>query len=532
MNGFNPFKWMAALAVSGLTIHATAQSSFGADCGCPPLASRTTVNVSTLADGNGELTTQTWTCNNIYILGDGTGPSPDRYYVGNNVDLTIEPGTVIKAPVSSGADAATLIVSRGGQIWANGLASCPIIFTSVEDPLDGTYSINNRGRWGSLIILGRATNNLILANNGNPPASDGLCVADGVGRIEGLVPNEPRNWCGGTDDNDNSGILRYVSLRHGGANIGANNEINGLTLGSVGRGTTIEYVEVVSNEDDAFEMFGGTVDLKWCSAYFCNDDYFDWDWGWRGRGQYWYGVQLPINAGGGIAAAQGDEGFESDNDDQNTNFAPFADPTIYNVTCIGRGANSGMEFKEGSRGYVANSIFVNTQRGVTLISNSGDTGYPVNQNSFHQWQSGALEINNCAFDGLTGGILFENGALAGAGSLAAFAADGNALSAGIIDFSLLIANNNAVSNGIDPVPSAAAASTPERAPLDGFFDPVKFKGAFQPGATPWTSGWSISETVDFDNSVTTCNEDVDKDGDVDVDDFLQLIGVFNTTCGN
>ncbi|MFN9801614.1 MAG: hypothetical protein ACK54P_16470, partial [Bacteroidota bacterium] len=94
------------------------------------------------------------------------------------------------------------------------------------------------------------------------------------------------------------------------------------------------------------------------------------------------------------------------------------------------------------------------------------------------------------------------------------------------------ANNNAVSNGIDPVPTASAAATPERAPLDGFFDPVKFKGAFQPGAAPWTSGWSISETVDFDNSVTTCNEDVDKDGDVDVDDFLQLIGVFNTTCGN
>jgi hypothetical protein len=503
------FTYAAALLAAVISVPASGQLSLGTDCGCPPLASRPVVNISTLTDANGNLPigNTTFTCNNTYRINQ-------KVYVQDGADLFIQPGTVLRGAFGLDVNANALIVSRGGQLWANGTETCPIIFTDDLDPLDGSYSINIRGQWGGLIILGRASNNLLLANGG-------LAVANGVGNIEGLVPGDSRNHYGGTDDNDNSGSLKYVSLRHGGTNIGANNEINGLTLGSVGRGTVLEHIEVISNDDDGIEFFGGTVDLKYAVVMFCNDDYFDWDQGYRGRGQFWYGVQLPG------ASPQGDEGFEADGDDSNSGNSPITNPTVYNVTLIGRGSNRALELREGTAGTINNSIFANFSAGAEFTDEAART-----VDAYDNWIGNTLNVNNNSYDGVTS-LITRNATAASAVDQATFAADGNVAAPGIIDWSLAIdLVNNGVSNAINPVPAAGTATSTIQAPVDDFFEGAAYRGAFKPGAEPWTAGWTLGQLLEFDNSLVACPEDVNGNGVVNVDDFLQLIGAFNTTCGN
>ena len=161
---------------------------------------------------------------------------------------TIEAGTVIKGQPGQGENASALVVARGGKIFAEGTATNPIIFTStaddVTDPND--LPLDARGLWGGVIILGKASLN---SSPGETP-------------IEGIEVTETRGLYGGSDDADNSGVFRYVSIRYGGTDIGAGNEINGLTMGGVGSGTVIDHVEVANNADDGFEWFGGTVNAS------------------------------------------------------------------------------------------------------------------------------------------------------------------------------------------------------------------------------------------------------------------------------
>ena len=274
-----PFKLSLAAGFALASAAGSQAQSVGTACGCPAVSSRTQVLMSTLVNANDDqiAASQTLTCNNLYIL-------DTRYYVLAGQDLFIEPGTVIKAQDNAGI-AHAIVVTRDGQIWANGSQECPIIMTSVADALDGNYSVTNRGVWGSIIVLGRAYTNKRSAD-GDATAT----ATNGVGNIEGLATGDNRHLYGnpvGTEINtDNSGVLRYVSLRHGGEIIGANNEINGLTLGGVGSGTTIDHIEVVGNKDDGFEFFGGTVNAKNLVAMHCDDDYIDWDQGYTGKLQF------------------------------------------------------------------------------------------------------------------------------------------------------------------------------------------------------------------------------------------------------
>ena len=185
----------------------------------------------------------TWTANNQYVLNG-------LVFVEEGETLTIEPGTVIKGKPGQGAEASALVVAREGKIFAEGTAEAPIIFTAeaddASDPED--FGSTDRGLWGGVIVLGRATL--------NSPSDSGSPITD---NIEGIDINETRGRFGGNDDTDNSGVLRYISIRHGGTLIGADNEINGLTLGAVGSGTTLEFIEVFANLDDGIEFFGGTL---------------------------------------------------------------------------------------------------------------------------------------------------------------------------------------------------------------------------------------------------------------------------------
>lgn len=207
----------------------------------------------------------TWKTGEVYTLGA-------RISVLSGVTLTIEPGVIIKGEAGTGANATALIIARGGKIMAEGTATQPIIFTSVADEIEpGQIESPNldpdlNGLWGGLIVLGYA-----------PISADAV-----PSQIEGIPPSDQNGLYGGDNPTDNSGVIKYVSIRHGGANIGEGNEINGLTLGGVGSQTVIEYVEIVSNQDDGVEWFGGTVNVKNLIVWNTGDDAVDTDQSWGG----------------------------------------------------------------------------------------------------------------------------------------------------------------------------------------------------------------------------------------------------------
>ncbi len=197
-----------------------------------------------------------------------------RVTVTNGATLTIEEGTIIKAFAGSGANASTLIIARNAKIMANGSANSPIIFTSVADNIQigetagGNLTENDRGLWGGLIILGNAK----ISVDGNSSET----------QIEGIPASDTNGLYGGSDNADNSGVVNYVSIRHGGAEIGEGNEINGLTLGGVGSGTSISNVEVVGNVDDGIEFFGGAVNVTNALVWSQGDDGLDIDQAYSG----------------------------------------------------------------------------------------------------------------------------------------------------------------------------------------------------------------------------------------------------------
>ncbi|MCF8233003.1 MAG: hypothetical protein K9J27_12535 [Bacteroidales bacterium] len=217
----------------------------------------------------------TWSNDNIYQL---TG----RIAVEDGATLTIQPGTIIKGELGSGANATALLIARGGKLMAEGTPDAPIIFTSVGDEIaladvaEGNFGSPNlepdaNGLWGGVLILGKAP---ISASNDDGDVNEI--------QIEGIPTSDQNGLYGGNQPDDNSGVIKYVSIRHGGANIGAGNEINGLSLGGVGTGTTVENIEIVANQDDGVEWFGGTVNVKNVLTWNVGDDGLDSDQSWAG----------------------------------------------------------------------------------------------------------------------------------------------------------------------------------------------------------------------------------------------------------
>lgn len=210
-------------------------------------------------------TNTTWTSDKVWVLGA-------RVTVESGATLTIEPGTIIKGQAGTGANATALIIARGAKINAVGTASSPIIFTSVADEIEpgmiASPNLDNtlNGLWGGLIVLGYA-----------PISADAESI-----QIEGIPASDANGLYGGTNAADDSGVLKYISIRHGGANIGEGNEINGLTLGGVGTGTVIENIEVVANQDDGIEFFGGSVNVTNALVWNAGDDCIDTDQSWSG----------------------------------------------------------------------------------------------------------------------------------------------------------------------------------------------------------------------------------------------------------
>lgn len=245
------------------------------------------VNDSVVVVSSNITSNTTWETGKTYILAS-------RVAVTAGATLTIQPGVIVKGEAGTGANATALIIARDGKIMAEGTATQPIIFTSIADEIQpGQIASPNLptdldGLWGGLIVLGNAT-----------ISADAPSI-----QIEGIPVSDPNGLYGGTDDADNSGVIRYVSIRHGGANIGEGNEINGLTLGGVGSGTVIEYVEVIANQDDGIEWFGGTVSVKNAIVWNAGDDAIDTDQSWGGTLDNF----IVINAGDECFELDGPEG--------------------------------------------------------------------------------------------------------------------------------------------------------------------------------------------------------------------------------
>ncbi len=287
-----------------------------------------------IIDLGGGTGTTTWTNDRSYLIGGFV-------FVNDGQTLTIEAGTVIKARTGQGSQASALIVARGGKIIAEGTPTDPIIFTVEGDDLEGSIPLETRGLWGGLIILGNATIN----------------TESGEDMIEGIPISEPRGIYGGFDDADNSGILQYVSIRHGGTNIGEGNEINGLTLGGVGRQTIVDHVEVISIADDGVEIFGGAVNLSNLAVAFCGDDAFDMDKGYHGKGQFWLGIN----------SLDSDKCVEVDGGLEPIPNLPDNQPIIYNATLFGQDPSIGepmISFAHYGGGFIRNTILLHPGKGI------------------------------------------------------------------------------------------------------------------------------------------------------------------------
>jgi hypothetical protein len=265
-------------------------------------------------------------------------------YITDGVTLTIPAGTVIRGDqVSKG----TLVVTRGGKLIAEGTAAKPIVFTSNK-------AVGSRapGDWGGIIVLGKSTNN----------------IPGGTGLIEGGLTSPFGNH-GGTDAADNSGVLKYVRVEFPGIAFQPNNEINGVTFGSVGSGTTVDYVQVSYSGDDSFEWFGGTVNAKHLVSIANVDDIFDFDNGFSGKLQFLVAQRDPALAD----QAGQSNGIESDNSEKDFIGAPRTRPVISNITLVGPGKDNvdgkheyANLWRRGSKMILSNSIFIGFRYGLDV----------------------------------------------------------------------------------------------------------------------------------------------------------------------
>lgn len=409
------------------------------------------VTIRDQGEGTG---TVTWTNDKTYIL-------EGFVFVNDGQVLTIEEGTVIRAKTGQGSAASALIVARGGQLIAKGTSNMPIIFTVEGDDLEGSVPVDAQGLWGGLVVLGRAPLNL----------------SAGEAHVEGIPIVEPRGVFGGLDPEDNSGILKYISIRHAGTNIGEGNEINGLTLAAVGNQTVVDHIEVISCADDGFEFFGGEVNCRYLIAAFCGDDAFDFDLGYQGKGQFWVAIQDPgegdkiMEIGGGVDPVTGQ---------------PYTIPNIYNGTFIGRAPGSGkkvMEFAMNGAGTIANSVMVLQDKGCFVQYVEGST------DSYNQFEIENLRIKNNVF--------FNVGNQTPEGIFNVYSSEGVDVSAQneIFRNYFTTAENTIADPGITRDNDQYVLIPDENvfdnlAPYaDPWFEAVNYKGAFY--TYQWLAGWTL-----------------------------------------
>lgn len=261
-----------------------------------------------------------WVLDGSVFVGAGqveiTSAAQEQAIKDAGVTLTVEAGADIR-----GLSNATLVITRGSKIMAEGTAANPITFSSnADDNYDGL------GEWGGVIVQGFApqygAGNTGVCYEGN---ADGICNVEGEGGLDETIRY------GGNDADDNSGVIKYVRIAEGGRVAGPGNEVNGLTMQGVGHGTTIEYVQIHDNLDDGLEWFGGTVNVKYAVLTGNDDDSIDFDEGYKGNIQY---AIVRMTADRNAPAGSNDpRGIEANSSDDE--YVPQTNAALANITLVG-----------------------------------------------------------------------------------------------------------------------------------------------------------------------------------------------------
>jgi hypothetical protein len=414
-----------------------------------------------LVELTGDLNTQTLTKDKKYLI-------KGQVFVRSGKTLTIQPGTVI---FGDKATKGTLIIDRGGKLMADGTAAEPIVFTSSLPA--GT---RDKGDWGGLVILGKAK------QNQPDPA------------VEGITPAA---YFGGTDDADNSGVLRYVRVEFAGIELTPNNETNSITMGGVGNGTVIEHAMVSYGGDDGFEWFGGSVNAKYLVSFGSWDDCFDVDYGYSGKVQFGVTVRYPS-----FADQSGSNFFECDNGPNDDVTTLITTGTFSNFTCIGPKLTNtqsisgnyqhAIDLRRRTAVTIANSVFIGMPRGVRM-----------NQNSVYEnYDAGTGVLTNNILCSPSSAFLGGTGTTHGSAEVESYWMQNNTVETGT-DFAAILTslglnsniffgnnvNTNYTTNPTFAVTSGSLTSGASFThPKLAGFDQVSYRGAF--GSTNWTAGWA------------------------------------------
>jgi len=505
-----------------------------------------TASAATVKVSSNISTSTTWTADNVYRL-------EDQIYVLPGATLTIEAGTVVASTTDAGG---SLAVARGAKIFVNGTKDNPVIMTSTSDvatwtsdsghpsggdPKTGTWH-EGANEWGNLTIMGKG---LISASHyGGLQVGDNTKDPSGLNekQMEGLTDSDYSIY-GGADDNDDSGSISYLSIRYAGKVIGLGNELNGLSLGGIGRETDIDHVEIMNNVDDGVEIWGGTVNLKYISIWNVGDDNFDVDEGWRGKAQFMFLVQgysIDAKQGSGV----GDNCFETDGA-EDSDAQPMTTSTIYNATVIGNpiDGDGGTVWRDNARVQYRNCIFMDL--GEKLVRPDGNDGDGANGYGYNGTLSFAdtwttdytvtSDVNACigcsADDFNSPGMLYTvqtSGKLAEITDSVLFSnlnddayTDSDTYGVTVSGGSNSEKNNVVISGSdsanapivsitrgslftstegkgvlpvesIDPRPANEALASAATAPDDGFFTPAAYRGAFSANEN-WLEGWTAAD---------------------------------------
>jgi hypothetical protein len=539
----------------------------------------------------------TWSAGNTYNL-------LDQIYVEDGADLVIEAGVIIASQDAISTQRGSLAVSPGGQIFVQGTAENPVIMTSYSDVRTWTgASFDDNGtpgdltddvlldpgdwttgtwrpaaeEWGNLTVMGRG-----FISEDATPGNTATCDVDNVAAMEGLQPptgEEFRSLYGGDNDNDDSGTINYLSLRYGGQVVALTNELNGLSMGGVGRATDVEYVEIMNNIDDGIETWGGAVNYKHFSIWNIGDDSFDVDQGWRGKAQFGLIVQGWSIDGPSQGSGIGDNMCETDGA-EDSDYQPVTTASLWNMTLIGclADGDGATAWRDGARVQYNSCIIMDcAEKVVRPDGDDGDgaSGYGHNGTlTFAEvwttdYNAAPAHVNDCAMPGMvyqaqTSGklaqivdtVFFRNlssSAYDEANARGVFDAGNDNVIAtfnpGSIDDNMpIVALTRALPAAgeaggyldgatsttgltmanvrvLDPRAANDAVSAVRTAPNDGFFMPVDYRGAFGPEEN-WLYGWGASTSFGFlvePPVINNCPWDFDDSGDVGTSDFFALL---------
>lgn len=389
------------------------------------------------------------------ITANTTWKESDKYllkgfvYVESGATLTIEAGTIVLGDkITKG----TLIIKPGAKIIARGTSTKPIVFTSSQPKGSRNY-----GDWGGLILLGNAR----------------------VNKTPATIEGENVSNFGGTNDEDNSGVLKYIRIEFAGIAFETDKEINALTLGGVGSGTEIDYVQVSYSGDDAYEWFGGSVNAKHLIAYKTLDDDFDTDWGYSGKVQYGFSLRDPNVAD--QCSCSDSNGFESDNDASGSTASPQTNAKFSNISIfIAPGAvnakyRSALRLRRNTAISVYNSIFVGDWQAKGGLELEGS----ATQNNF---KNGLMELAGLVLSGQIKGKTIVSG------DEALLKAPERKNQFGVVLDGLLPTNFNALTGKPEVVLSSNSKLLGAGVTLPAGFVADKNIGAF--GTVDWTEGWT------------------------------------------